>query len=588
MDKVAKLRNELEALQKGIDNPSTPANFKEKMRSTMTVIQGKIDAELKKEGTPEKKTRKSAPKKESSKGGRKDNASFKKAQEIAKELKAKDPSLPHTKAISMAWASMKGEAPKKETPKKEAPKKEAPKKEDTKTRAKNLKAKVKKVGGTYSYKVKGTTKTFTRDKDKDGNRLAKHVGRRVSKDGNVYYEYRDNRADTNIGKPSYKKPRLFAKGGMMYEDGGRLSDMADYVTKYKVKSVEVEMDGKTVTLDGSQLMDGIYVKKNSFEYGGMMAKGGSTESGVTVEVRSTNSSNTLLMEKSFDTMAKAKAYSNKINNDLSDSPRIDILGYDAKGKMVVEFYDFGSLDESDIEAGMEFYKPVNWKLKMVALNKKTFANSTIFTFSGSYKECEKLFNLIDMEGVEAVIKGGSYADGGMMAKGGIYSSDDEWVVTFQDQDSGEFEKVFVMANNYTSAIDIAYDESNLGSNWDLYSVEKYMADGGMTGGMYKIVDLDGDTVESNLTEQGVIEFADTLGYYEAQDNEQEPIYNLDSAISLIEMEGDYNVVKMAEYGGFMKRGGDTGNYNYGRSYFQDRARIAKKQDYEKYYHRKGK
>jgi hypothetical protein len=115
-----------------------------------------------------------------------------------------------------------------------------------------------------------------------------------------------------------------------------------------------------------------------------------------------------------------------------------------------------------------------------------------------------------------------------------------------------------------------------------------MADGGMTGGMYKIVDLDGDTVKSNLTEQGVIEFADTLGYYEAQDNEQEPIYNLDSAISLIEMEGDYNVVKMAEYGGFMKRGGDTGNYNYGRSYFQDRARIAKGQDYEKYYNRKGK
>jgi hypothetical protein len=236
----------------------------------------------------------------------------------------------------------------------------------------------------------------------------------------------------------------YADGGMMYEDGGRLSDMADYVTKYKVKSVEVEMDGKTVTLDGSQLMDGIYVKKNSFEYGGMMAKGG------------------------------------------------------------------------------------------------------------------------------------------------IYSSDDEWVVTFQDQDSGEFEKVFVMANNYTSAIDIAYDESNLGSNWDLYSVEKYMADGGMTGGMYKIVDLDGDTVKSNLTEQGVIEFADSLGYYEAQDNGQEPIYNLDSAISLIEMEGDYNVVKMAEYGGFMKRGGNTGNYNYGRSYFQDRARFAKTQDYEKYYHRKGK
>jgi len=75
------------------------------------------------------------------------------------------------------------------------------------------------------------------------------------------------------------------------------------------------------------------------------------------------------------------------------------------------------------------------------------------------------------------------------------------------------------------------------------------AKGGKMENMYKIVDIDGDTVESNLNEQEVIDFADSLGYYEAQDNEEKPIYDIDSAISLIEMEGDYTVVKMSEYGG---------------------------------------
>jgi hypothetical protein len=530
MDKVAKLRNELEALQKGIDNPSTPANFKEKMRSTMTVIQGKIDAELKKEGTPEKKTRKSAPKKESSRGGRKDNASFKKAQEIAKELKAKDPSLPHTKAISMAWASMKGEAPKKETPKKEAPKKEAPKKEDTKTRAKNLKAKVKKVGGTYSYKVKGETKTFTRDKDKDGVRYAKPVGKRVSAEGNTYYEYRDNRADTNIGKSSYKKPRLFDKGGYMYEDGGRLSDMADYVTKYKVKSVEVEMDGKTVTLDGSQLMDGIYVKKNSFEYGGMMAKGGK--------------SNMFYVGQSI--------FFPITNNRKLDKSVRNFTNKYAERELVIEKINDG--------------KPYN--------TAKVFDRKT-----GDKLPFEVSLNPRYVQ---------QYADGGIMANGGELNSmsDEKIARIYANMKDLDYSDVIIeikgnRAERRDAINEILRETAKSGNSNE-------MEDGGMTGGMYKIVDLDGDTVKSNLTEQGVIEFADTLGYYEAQDNEQEPIYNLDSAISLIEMEGDYNVVKMAEYGGFMKRGGDTGNYNYGRSYFQDRARIAKGQDYEKYYHRKGK
>jgi hypothetical protein len=306
MDNVAKLKKDIEALKKGINNPSTPENFKDKMRSTMAMLQKQVDeasggsggsdvvkgikkavSSMKTTSRPPKPRRKSRgygegydisedemrdyepekPKKP--RGSGKPNPDFAKVQQIAKELKAKDPSLKHTKAVSMAWEIVRGGgAPKKEAPKKEAPKKEAPKPKPTpKSRAKDLKERVKRN---------------TTSKDRDGVRYAKPVGKRVSAEGNTYYEYRENRTDSNIGKRSYKKPRLFGDGGMMhggehYADGGRVSDMADYIAKYDIKSIEVEMDGKKVTLEGSQLLDGIYVKKGSFMAGGMTYKrGGNT------------------------------------------------------------------------------------------------------------------------------------------------------------------------------------------------------------------------------------------------------------------------------------------------------------------------
>jgi hypothetical protein len=515
---IESLEKDRMEIMSALEDSDTPQEAKDGLKEALA----NIDEQIKSASTSTAKA--TAIKKRVRKKGT-PNPTYAKIQQIAKELKAKNPNLKHTEAVKDAWAVLRSEkgspAPKKEEAKapeskpverkkidrlkvtakaKETAKKavvkkatEAPKKEsEAVKKAKRLKAKVSRVGKTYSYKVKGEMKTFTRDKDKDGNRTAMHVGKRVSKDGNVYYEYRDNRADTNIGKPSYKRPNMFARGGGIpksythfvvrksdgkiingydykgvdagdikyftsedfkdmgisnkefslltkqslmskgidpfnasnwtnqYAKGGVLSksDLEDFNEWMEDGNVIKNPDGTYSTQDANfrNRIESLEDLKKYYkrEFVGSYAKGGSTDSGVTVEVRSTNSSNTLLMEKSFDTIAKAKAFANKINNELSDSPRIDILGYDAKGKMVVEFYDFGSLDESDIEAGMEFYKPVSWKLKMVAFNKKTFANSTIFTFSGSFKECEKLFNLIDMEGVEAVIKGGSYADGGEM------------------------------------------------------------------------------------------------------------------------------------------------------------------------------
>ena len=74
---------------------------------------------------------------------------------------------------------------------------------------------------------------------------------------------------------------------------------------------------------------------------------------------------------------------------------------------------------------------------------------------------------------------GMFNEGGKYAKGGIYSSDDRYVVTFQNQYTGEFEKIIVRANNKRRAIQIAEDESNLSNDWHYYSAEKEMAKGGV-------------------------------------------------------------------------------------------------------------
>jgi hypothetical protein len=106
-----------------------------------------------------------------------------------------------------------------------------------------------------------------------------------------------------------------------------------------------------------------------------------------------------------------------------------------------------------------------------------------------------------------------FEDGGKMAKGGIYSSDDRWKVTFQNQDSAEFETIVVRANNKKNAIAIAEDESGLSSEWEYYSAEKEMADGGkmakggkLDSGVYRVGKP--KKVSPNLYEQKIVEIFD--------------------------------------------------------------------------------
>ena len=316
MDKKAKMLSELEELKMAEKDSSTPAEALDGIREAITNLQKKID------GYKERKPKAKAEPKEATKtatvkkprGTGKPNPDFAKVQQIAKNLKAKDPSLKHTKAVSMAWAEVRGGAlakttktaekapekkaePKKldklkvtakpnETAKKAVVKKasEAPKKKnDLIEKVKRAKAKVKRVGKTYSYKQNGEVRTFQRDKKKDGLRTAKHVGKRVSKEGNVYYEYRDNRADVNIGKVSYKRPSLYAKGGVismpksMFEEAKKSIEMGYNIVKVgmispKRKGVvlmneDYQVRG-TFPLEFKEYLE--YMVENKFAKGGIL------------------------------------------------------------------------------------------------------------------------------------------------------------------------------------------------------------------------------------------------------------------------------------------------------------------------------
>jgi hypothetical protein len=60
---------------------------------------------------------------------------------------------------------------------------------------------------------------------------------------------------------------------------------------------------------------------------------------------------------------------------------------------------------------------------------------------------------------------------------------------------------------------------------------------------YDVVDINGKFVLINQTEQQIIDFADTLSYYEQRDTGEGPITNFQDAKRMIELGGDERVVK---------------------------------------------
>ena len=99
------------------------------------------------------------------------------------------------------------------------------------------------------YKGKGLSGTTI---DVDAKLPAKAVGKRISKNNKVYYEYRDNRTDQKQPQPS-KKPRL-AKGGVLKHfigDEGmfkgeefRIKSHESFPNRYTIK--ELDEDGKEI------------------------------------------------------------------------------------------------------------------------------------------------------------------------------------------------------------------------------------------------------------------------------------------------------------------------------------------------------
>jgi len=131
---------------------------------------------------------------------------------------------------------------------------------------------------------------------------------------------------------------------------------------------------------------------------------------------------------------------------------------------------YGKLDSKNPE-----FKGGYWGIVTKSVEDMYFIVDTLLKQSAGYLKDLDMFRNglggVDTKGVEKL----------KFAKGGIYSSDDRWKVTFQNQDTAEFETIVVRANNKKNAIVIAEDESGLGSEWQYYSAEQEMAKGGKVG-----------------------------------------------------------------------------------------------------------
>jgi len=131
---------------------------------------------------------------------------------------------------------------------------------------------------------------------------------------------------------------------------------------------------------------------------------------------------------------------------------------------------YGKLDSKNPE-----FKGGYWGVVTKSVEDMYFIVDTLLKQSAGYlKDLDMFRNGLGGVGIEGV-------ENLKFAKGGIYSSDDRWKVTFQNQDTAEFETIVVRANNKKNAIVIAEDESGLGSEWQYYSAEQEMAKGGKVG-----------------------------------------------------------------------------------------------------------
>jgi hypothetical protein len=109
------------------------------------------------------------------------------------------------KAAPAKTPAKRGRKPKAASSVPAAPK-AAPKKRGRKPKAASVAAPAKR-------KKVSLTRKYSTTNERDGARNAKSIGRRVSKTGNTYYEYRENRVDFRQPSKSQPMGEKFAKGG---------------------------------------------------------------------------------------------------------------------------------------------------------------------------------------------------------------------------------------------------------------------------------------------------------------------------------------------------------------------------------------
>ena len=400
-------------------------------------------------------------------------------------------------------------------------------------------------------KYKGYSGKTPLSLERDANRPAKPIGKRKAKSGNTYYEYRANRIDVK------QPPKVFPKledGGYM-ADGGKLKSGVYRVGKpnkvsknlYEQKIVEIFDNGDIATASdyGRNLSDfksysypiissERLEKEYKMEEGGYMSKGGETTPYIVWvskdgekreyfgEYKSQRAAE-MAMKKLWE-KGEYDAMGNRPKSTYEKEGLYEKGGYMAEGGETAKFevddvvYHKGhntigivrmaeergevktDADGNVNVSELEYYNP---------LKHESHKNAEIAPSTSKEIEERMLWKPFSE-------RASQLREGGYMAKGGIYSSDDRWVVTFQNQDSGEYEKVIVRANNKKNAIDIAEDESGLGSDWQYYSAEKEMASGGYMakGGklsLKKFREKYDDNEDRNYHSENVVLLAENFG-----------------------------------------------------------------------------
>jgi hypothetical protein len=218
------------------------------------------------------------------------------------------------------------QANKKAEPKKSTPAKKSTAKQPSALQ--KIKNQVKLNKNLSGYKKSGI------DLLRDGNRPALPAGKRISKDGNVYYENRLNRVDVRQPSKKVAKPNKLEEGGMV-KNFNVMRNVGK--SKYVINSY----DGVKKHKDGSPFYDIDTFKnmKDFMEYkkklksegykemadGGMMAKGGKMLFDILYENKKPDTINYAGMKKNI---AEGKLKTNQLDNTLNALTGIYDISFD--------------------------------------------------------------------------------------------------------------------------------------------------------------------------------------------------------------------------------------------------------------------